>query len=93
MDTNFDNPREDINPSPRTVNVLIRNEAKNAYRIEERGSAGWNSAECRAELNIRRAMVSGDRDRLSGIVEVDDTFVGGAAKAANEKPQTGLENP
>lgn len=44
---------------------------------------------------LRRAMVREDRDQLSGIVEVDETFVGGPEKrreARKEKSRQSLKN-
>ena len=42
----------------------------------------WTSWACLHKL--RRAMVRPGRDRLSGIVEVDETFIGGEKNLANE---------
>jgi transposase-like protein len=42
---------------------------------------------------LRRAMVRIDRDRLSGIVEVDETFVGGPDKSRGRKKDKTIKKP
>ncbi|EON24310.1 hypothetical protein CF8_1669 [Nocardioides sp. CF8] len=42
---------------------------------------------------MRRATVRPERDRLSGIVEVDETFVGGVAAGQMSRPTTIVGSP